>query len=426
MPKWLPSLLLIAPLLAAISPNAKAITLTGQRDIHDPSRILELNGRYYTYGTGGPGGAIVTRYSDDLLHWSNGPAAITAVPAWALQMVPENGGGMWAPDVVKVGDEYRMYYSVSSFGSQRSVIGLATNTTLDFNSPNYQWVDQGLVIASQPGSPYNAIDAGLLYEEDADRLWLSFGSFWNGIYATQLNPDTGKLAPRSPVPVNIARNVTSAVNAIEAAHLMGHEGLYYLVTNWDACCQGVNSTYNLRVGRGDSPLGPFYDRSGVNMLQGGGELFLATEGNQIGPGHFSDFSANGLDYFAFHYYDGAANGAPRLGIEEFGWTYDGWPVALRDLPTGDYNRDGRVDAADYTVWRDTLGSTTDLRADGSSARGSAGRIDHSDYGVWSLNYGADYATASTSTTVPEPTALALTAIAAIAATYLSALRRQKT
>ncbi len=422
MTKWLLLLPLVSLLMAAISPSAQGITLTGQRDIHDPSRIHELDGRYYTYGTGGPGGAIVTRYSDDLVQWWNGPAAIAAVPDWALQMVPENGGGMWAPDVVQVGDEYRMYYSVSSFGSQRSVIGLATNTTLDFNSPSYQWVDQGLVIASQPGSPYNAIDAGLLYEEDTDRLWLSFGSYWNGLYSTQLNVDTGKLSPRNPAPINIARNPGSPVNAIEAAHLLEHEGSYYLVANWDACCQGASSTYNLRVGRGDSPLGPFFDRNGVNMLQGGGELFLATEGNQIGPGHFSDFSADGLDYFAFHYYDGAANGAPRLGIEEFGWTYDGWPVALRDLPAGDYNRDGRVDAADYTVWRDTFGSTTDLRADGSSGRGSAGRIDQSDYGVWSINYGADYATATTSTTIPEPTAFSLTAIAAA---YLSAFRRQK-
>ena len=89
--------LLLASLLAAIASSAEALTLTGQRDIHDPSRIHELNGRYYTYGTGGPGGAIVTRYSDNLVNWSNGPAAIAAVPAWALQMVPENGGGMWAP-----------------------------------------------------------------------------------------------------------------------------------------------------------------------------------------------------------------------------------------------------------------------------------------------------------------------------------------
>lgn len=414
LPRLLPSLVIL--LLAGLAaPRADALELSGQRNIHDPSRILELDGRYYTYGTGFAGSPIVTRYSDDLVNWSNGPAPFSSVPPWALDLVPNNGNtNMWAPDVIQVGGEYWMYYSVSSFGSQRSVIGLATNTTLDFNDPSYQWIDQGLVISSQPGDPYNAIDAGLLYEEETNSLWFSFGSYWSGTHVTQLNPTTGKLSPRSPAPINIARNTGSPANAIEASYLMEHDGWYYLVVNWDACCQGVDSTYNLRVGRSDSPTGPFLDRDGVDMRFGGGDLFLATEGTQIGPGHFSDFSADGLNYFSFHYYDGASGGVARLGIEEFGWTFDGWPVAMRDLPAGDYNRDGVVDAADYTVWRDTLGSTTDLRADGSSARGSAGRIDASDYGVWKLNFGVVYTTpGSTPIAAPEPSAGFLAALAVV-------------
>ena len=50
---------------------------------------------------------------------------------------------------------------------------------------------------------------------------------------------------------------------------------------------------------------------------------------------------------------------------------------------GDYNLNGIVDAADYTVWRDTLGSMSDLRADGSGN----GKVDADDYTVWKSHFG---------------------------------------
>ncbi|MEX2171741.1 MAG: LamG domain-containing protein [Pirellulales bacterium] len=77
---------------------------------------------------------------------------------------------------------------------------------------------------------------------------------------------------------------------------------------------------------------------------------------------------------------------------------------------GDYNGDGTVNAADYTIWRDTLGSTTDLRANGNATGASATLIDQADYVTWQANFGASGAGSGTSA-IPEPSTLAMLAIA---------------
>lgn len=408
-------------------PEPASLELTGQFGIHDPSRINKEDGRYYTYGTGyntgGSSASIVSRYSDDFTHWQNGPAVFNGIPAWAQAEVPDNPGFMWAPDVFYYNGEYRMYYSVSSFGSQNSVIGLATNATLEFSDPSYAWADQGMVIESEVGYSYNTIDPSIFYDDNTNRMWMTFGSYWNGIFITELNPATGKrITPSSPV-FNIARNTGSPADAIEASYLTEHDGYYYLFVDWDTCCQGVDSSYNIRVGRSTSPTGPFVDRDGVAMTSGGGELFVTTEGDFIGPGHFSEFSENGTNYFTYHYYDGAEGGDPKLGIREFAWIFDHWPVLVSDLPSGDYNRDGVVDAADYTVWRDSLGSTEDLRANGDNSGLSAGVVDEADYFVWRNNFGAVYiasssfgagGTAPSQTAVPEPGSMVLLLLGTLA------------
>lgn len=392
-----------------------ALDLSGQVRIHDPSRIHKEGSRYYTFGTGfsfnGNSAPVISKYSNNLTHWEDGPAVFDGIPDWADEEVPDNPNFMWAPDVFYHDGEYRLYYSVSSWGSQNSVIGLATNATLNFDSRGYEWVDQGMVIESETGAaPYNAIDAGVFYDDATSRMWLTFGSHWNGIYITELDPETGLiLSPRAPA-TNIARNPGSPVNAIEAPFLMGHDGRYYLFVNWDSCCQGEDSTYKIRVGRSDSPIGPFVDRSGVPMTSGGGELFLATEGDEIGPGHFSDFHEDGVNYFSYHYYDGDDRGRSKLGIREFVWTLDGWPVLADDLPPGDYNYDGLVDAADFAVWRDTLGlSGNGLPADGDGS----GVIDAADYQIWNANFGAGAPLAGPHAT-PEPAAAVLALLGTLA------------
>jgi hypothetical protein len=82
--------------------------------------------------------------------------------------------------------------------------------------------------------------------------------------------------------------------------------------------------------------------------------------------------------------------------------------------TGDYNGNGVVDAADYTIWRDTLGSTTDLRANGDNTGASAGKIDQADYNVWKSNFGNHSGSgAGANAALPEPASLVMLLLPAV-------------
>jgi len=306
--------------------GAQPLPIRGALGIHDPSTVVKCNGRYYVFGTGQ---GIISRSSADLRYWEAGPSVFDRPPAWTTNAVPGFTGNFWAPDIVYVNGKYYLYFSVSTWGSQISAIGLATNPTLDPSDPSYQWTDQGPVIQSTNGMPYNCIDPSVFVDPDTGRMWMAFGSYWSGIYIVELDPSTGKrIAPDSPV-THVARH-DYGVNSIEAACLFKRGAYYYLFVNWDSCCAGMNSTYNIRVGRSTSVTGPYRDRSGSGMSNGGGTLFLKTTGKYIGPGHTGIFEETGTNWFTFHYYDADANGAPTLGLAQLSWTEDGWPIFTND------------------------------------------------------------------------------------------------
>src|SRR5207302_6838266 len=99
----------------------------------------------------------------------------------------------------------------------------------------------------------------------------------------------------------------------------------YLFASFDFCCRGVASTYNVRVGRASRITGPYLDRAGIPMLEGGGTLLLSGAGRWKGPGHNAVLHENGRDWIIYHAYDAEDNGAPKLRIKRLGWTADGWP-----------------------------------------------------------------------------------------------------
>lgn len=327
--------------------------VSGQNQIHDPSRILEEDGRYYTFFTGA---GINAKFSDDLETWYNGPDIFASPPAWIDTVVPRDPqyeNDYWAPSIIHYNNEYRVYYSASLFGSQTSAIGLVTNTTLNVNDPNYQWVDQGMVINSNSSGayPYNAIDASVFVDNDS-RMWMTWGSWWDGIFITELDASDGKPISNQPNldAINIARNLPET--SIEAPYIHYRDGYYYLFVNWYGCCSGVNSTYEIHVGRSTSPTGPFFDRgpSPTDMSAGGGTLFLGTEGDKIGPGHMGIYSENGNDYFGYHFYDGATGGTARYDIDQLIWTADGWPVPYSRILAADLNADTIVDIDDWIIF----------------------------------------------------------------------------
>ncbi len=295
---------------------------TGATDVHDP-HIIKDKDTYYIFSTGRMRRVISVIESKDLLSWTRSADVFTAVPDWIKKEIPACRE-LWASDVHKIGDRFCLYYSASTFGSQRSFIGLATNKTLDPNSPDFKWVDQGMVIESKPGMDFNAIDAGVLTDADG-RVWLTWGSFWGGIKLAELNPKTGKLLSDTPTIHSIARRKPPET-AIEGAYLIYRHGFYYLFVSFDACCRGINSTYKIMVGRSKSPTGPYIDREGRPMAEGGGSLVLQTEGRWIGPGHNSVLCDGDDDFLVYHTYDAQNRGRPVLQIRPIEWTQDLWPT----------------------------------------------------------------------------------------------------
>lgn len=230
----------------------KAIAQIGEPYIHDPSTIMECEGKYYTFGTGG-GGLI----SEDGWTWNGGGVR------------PGRGA---APDAVKIGDRYLIAYSATGGGlggSHRGTVLTMWNKTLDPNSPDFKYTEAIAVASSEDNEDCDAIDAGLLLDPTDGRLWLSYGTYFGFIRLVELDPTTGKRVEGNE-PINIAIDC-------EATDLIYRNGWYYLLGTHGTCCDGPNSTYNIVVGRSRKVTGPYIDNMGRDMLEGGGKWCLLQE-----------------------------------------------------------------------------------------------------------------------------------------------------
>jgi arabinan endo-1,5-alpha-L-arabinosidase len=317
----------IAAAQAELGNGVQVLKLTGDLRTHDPALIRHRRrGDWYVFSTGDPavaGGTLQIRRSRNLKEWTYAGNVFTSIPAWVTAAVP-TVQNLWAPDIYEHDGTYYLYYSGSNFGSNRSVIGLATNTTLDPNDPDYEWIDQGLVVQSMPTNDYNTIDPGII-EDESGTPWLAFGSFWSGIRMFRLQWPDGKLAPGQGEPLRLADRFVPP-NAIEAPYIVRRSGYYYLFVSLDFCCRGTGSTYKIAVGRSRNVTGPYYDQLGSPLQHGGGTVILSENGNMFGPGAASVYGG----YLAHHWYDGTANGDFRLGIRRIEWER-GWPrIAVVD------------------------------------------------------------------------------------------------
>jgi len=166
--------------------------------VHDPSIIRE-GSKYYVFSTdasASQGNFIPIRCSTDKIAWTACGYVFSTLPSWISSAVPQ-ATEIWAPDISYFSGSYHLYYAVSSFGSNVSAIGLVTNSTLDSTSPNYDWVDQGLILQSSSADSFNAIDPNILVDTDGS-VWLTYGSFWTGIYQQQIDPATGQIQSGEP------------------------------------------------------------------------------------------------------------------------------------------------------------------------------------------------------------------------------------
>ncbi|GGH05266.1 arabinan endo-1,5-alpha-L-arabinosidase [Silvibacterium dinghuense] len=343
------ALALLPALGAAQAPQA--FPLSGDYwGTHDPSIMKAPNSQgkdtWYVFATGKAfgGGQFQIRCSNDLHAWKLCGHVFDQIPEWIRKDSPGTEE-LWAPDISFHHGEYQLYYAYSLFGKNLSGIALATNKTLDPASPDYKWEDHGLVLRSVKGDDFNAIDPNFIVDAHGNS-WLAFGSFWNGIKMRRIDNKTGllsktdtrlyALATRAKPADAVAAEKRVHVNgvtddlppdweAIEAPFVVHHGGYYYLFVSWDLCCRGTKSTYHTMVGRSRSVTGPYVDKTGKPMMEGGGSELLNANARWLGPGGASLLMSGGDGIIVFHAYD-AKTGKPALQVSTLTWQ-DDWPHA---------------------------------------------------------------------------------------------------
>ena len=301
---------IIALYISLLSCPARA--LDGEPYIHDPSTIMECDGKYYTFGTG-RGGLI----SEDGWTWNGGGV--------------RPGGGA-APDALKIGDRYLIAYSATGGGlggGHNGRILTMWNKVLDPESPDFKYSEAIEVASSDGDEDCDAIDAGLLMGPDG-RLWCTYGTYFGFIRLIELDPKTGDRMKGN-------KAVDIAIDC-EATTIIYRDGWYYLLGTHGTCCSGANSTYNIRVGRSREVTGPYLDNRGIDMLKGGGKLVVAANGRLIGAGHFGLIDlGNDVQKYSCHYEaDLDRGGRSVLEIRALLWK-DGWPVTGENFVGGDFN-----------------------------------------------------------------------------------------
>ena len=301
--------MLLAGAVALVSVSAAA--QVGAPYIHDPSTIQKCDGKYYTFGTGGGG--------------------LISADGWVWEGGAVRPGGGAAPDAIKIGDRYLVGYSSTGGGLGGGHAGRILtmwNKTLDPDSPDFAYTEPIEVARSEMDEDCDAIDIGFLMD-DAGRLYCTYGTYFGNIRMVELDPATGgRLKGNKAVDVAID---------CEASVMMYRDGWYYLLGTHGTCCDGVNSTYNIVVGRSRSAAGPFLDNVGRDMLRGGGKMVIAAEERLFGAGHFGRYIVEpGVEKASLHFEaDLDRSGRSVLAIRPLLWR-DGWPECGELLRDGNY------------------------------------------------------------------------------------------
>jgi arabinan endo-1,5-alpha-L-arabinosidase len=276
--------------------------------VHDPSRIIDDDGTYVFWGTGGGG-----YYSTDGKTWKSAPNLFpNGFPSEVTAVLPDNSG-VWAPDLIYNPNSgvYDLYYAVALWGSNNyTLIGLLTSPSVDPTSSAYHWTDRGIVIEQTPTyGDFSAIDPAPFFDASGN-MWLSFGSGYSyhpdtSLNIISLNKTTGLRSGTTDYVVGSGH--------AEATYVAYHDGYYYLFWNTGGCCSGASSTYEIHVARSTTVAGPY----------SASQIFLESSSTEHGPGQIGILDQNGTDYYSYHYYPNS--GGSVLGYHVLTWASDGWP-----------------------------------------------------------------------------------------------------
>lgn len=317
----------------------------GTYNVHDPA-VFKVGHTYYMYSTDAifkerrreavennvPIGYIQMRSSKDLVNWTFEGWALNEIPQVAKEWVlshSENKGAtnIWAPFPVEYQGKYRLYYCVSAFGLQTSYIGLAES-----DSPLGPWELKGEVVKTRRGDRMNAIDPSIITDDKTGRMWMHYGSYFGGLYVMELNPATGLAMINGDQGIKTAGRANYRKDNIEAPEVMYHPGLkkYFLFVSYDP----LMTTYNIRVGRSDTPEGPFIDFYGKDMRDTTNNYPIITHPYRFDnhPG-WAGVAHNGIIsdgrggfYMAHQGRLSPDNHQMVLHVREIKWLPNGWPV----------------------------------------------------------------------------------------------------
>jgi arabinan endo-1,5-alpha-L-arabinosidase len=291
--------------------------LKGDIRVHDPVMIKQGD-TYYVFHTGK---GVSVKTSKDKINWKRAGSIFPQdkLPKWHKSDIPEQDGSLWAPDIYFHDGKYYLYYSVSAWMNFNSSVGLATNTTLDSTQSSYHWEDQGQIISyKNGGEKVNVIDPNVFKDKDG-KLWLFYGSYQAGLRLVELNPKTGKLIKDTPDIITITKSLGEGVFVINGPEY------YYIFASRGICCKGMQSTYQVVIGRSRNVEGPYLNKEGKSWVDNNYTLLLAGDSTAPGKGHNGIFTEGDSTFIVYHAYTRAANGTSLLNIKPLHMDKDGWP-----------------------------------------------------------------------------------------------------
>jgi arabinan endo-1,5-alpha-L-arabinosidase len=314
-------ILIFLSFLSWVSATAQSGTNSARSSlfVHDPVMIKEGD-TYYVFGTGK---GIGIKTSKDRVNWSRAGRVFNDSLVWWKTDIPDQKGDLWAPDIHFRDGRYHLYYSVSAWMNFNSSIGYATNVTLNPADPRYKWEDQGMIINFKNGGEgVNCIDPNVFVDDDG-RIWLFYGSYKAGLRLTELDPKSGRLMTNPPF-------LTVITNALgEGVFVVKSRGYYYIFASRGRCCAGLESTYQIVIGRSKNVKGPYLTKTGESWVDSKYTLFLAGDFEEPGRGHNGFITDRDTTFMVYHAYTRSANGASLLNIKPMFWGSDGWPTLER-------------------------------------------------------------------------------------------------